>query len=66
MVTSIIVLPVRAVLLHLNVTARPEPSGLAPALPVHGVVGLALAVAVAVARATLQRAVLAVPAFNQR
>ena len=64
--TPIVVLPVRTILLHLNVASGPEPSRLAPALPLHGVVGLALPVPVAVARAALKGAVLAVPAFNQR
>jgi len=45
-----------------DVAAGSEPSRLAPALPLHVVVGLALAVVVAVGRAALQGAVLTVPA----
>ena len=61
--TFIIVFPVGAILFKVDVAAGSEPSGLAPALPLHVVVRLALTVIVAVAGTTLQRAVLPVPTY---
>ncbi len=60
--TFIIVFSIRAVLFKMNIATGAEPPGLAPALPLHVVVGLALAVQVAVAWTALQGAVFPVPA----
>ena len=60
--TFVIVLPVGAILLQVDVATGSEPSGLAPTFPLHVLVGLALTVVVAVARAALQGAVFTVPA----
>ena len=62
--TVVVVLPVAAVLLQVDVAAQAEPARVAPALPLHVVVRLALAVPVAVAGASGQRAVLTVPPCN--
>ncbi len=60
--TFVVVPPVAAVLLHADLASVAEPVGVAEALPLHQVVRLALAVAVAVAGTAAQAAVLAVPA----
>ena len=62
--TVVVVLPVAAVLLHVDVAALAEPARVAPALPLHVVARLALPVPVAVAGAPRQRAVLPVPPFE--
>lgn len=63
--TSIIILSIRAVLLHLNLTTVAEPPGLAPTLPLQRkLVNLALAVPVALPGTPFQTAVAAVPAVG--
>ena len=50
----------------MDITSGPEPSRLAPTLPLHVVIGLALAVGVAVAGAALQGTVLSIPTWQEK
>ena len=64
--TLVVVPLVGAVLLHVDVAAGAVPSGVAPTLPFHDVVGLALSVLVAIARTSLQGAMFPVPTWPRR
>ena len=65
-VTFVVVFSIWAILFQVDITSGPEPSRLAPTLPLHVVIGLALAVGVAVAGAALQGTVLSIPTWQEK